>query len=168
MCSKNNVIPQLPPSHILIPPMSLPPVQELRTSVTFYWIPLPPPSLLCSPLILKSRGGMPMFPVVYLDSGMEIHVGDISTNSALRYKLFQSMISKKIGISPKCISIYLVDRSKNPEPPQPISADPPRALFDANFGLIRRLMECCFLIKFHTDMRIRRTSVRTRIRIWIR
>ncbi|KAI3471746.1 hypothetical protein Pfo_028399 [Paulownia fortunei] len=62
-------------------------------------------------------GGGPAFPVVFFDGEREMNIGDVKINPTLEYKPFQLMLSQKIGISPNQISIYLVDRKKNPKSP---------------------------------------------------
>lgn len=91
-------------------------------------------------------GGGPAFPVVFFDGEREMNIGEVRVNPTLEYKPFQHMLSQKIGISPNQISIYLVDRRKNPK--SPFSEDRRRIPITGkvNFGLICRQKECCFLV----------------------
>lgn len=91
-------------------------------------------------------GGSPAFPVVFFDGEKEMNIGEVRVNPTLEYKPFQHMLSQKIGISPNQISIYLVDRRKNPK--SPFSEDRRRIPITGkvNFGLICRQKECCFLV----------------------
>ncbi|KAL1545646.1 hypothetical protein AAHA92_22342 [Salvia divinorum] len=91
-------------------------------------------------------GGGPAFPVVFFDGEREMNIGEVRVNPTLEYKPFQHMLSQKIGISPNQISIYLVDRRKNPK--SPFSEDRRRIPITGkvNFALICRQKECCFLV----------------------
>ncbi|KAG6437192.1 hypothetical protein SASPL_102103 [Salvia splendens] len=91
-------------------------------------------------------GGGPAFPVVFFDGEREMNIGEVRVDPTLEYKPFQLMLSQKIGISPNQISIYLVDRRKNPK--SPFSEDRRRIPITGkvNFALICRQKECCFLV----------------------
>ncbi|GFP86525.1 hypothetical protein PHJA_000796300 [Phtheirospermum japonicum] len=91
-------------------------------------------------------GRGPSFPVVFFDGEREMNIGDVKINPTLEYKPFQLMLSQKIGISPNQISIYLVDRKRNPK--APFTEDRRRIPITGkvNFGLICRQKDCCFLV----------------------
>ncbi|KAL1557099.1 hypothetical protein AAHA92_12627 [Salvia divinorum] len=95
---------------------------------------------------MMEGGGGPAFPVVFFDGEREMNIGEVRVNPTLEYKPFQHMLSQNIGISPNQISIYLVDRRKNPK--SPISEDHMRIPITrkVNFALICRQKECCFLV----------------------
>ncbi|KAL3628146.1 hypothetical protein CASFOL_027192 [Castilleja foliolosa] len=91
-------------------------------------------------------GRGPSFPVLFFDGEREMNIGEVKINPTLEYKPFQIMLSQKIGISPNQISIYLVDRNRNPK--APFSEDRRRIPITGkvNFGLICRQKDCCFLV----------------------
>lgn len=96
--------------------------------------------------MVEGVGGGPAFPVVFFDGEKEMNIGDVRINPTLEYKPFQHMLSRKIGISPNQISIYLVDRWKSPK--SPFSEDRRRIPITGkvNFNLICRQKDCCFLV----------------------
>lgn len=106
-------------------------------------------------------GGGPAFPVVFFDGEREMNIGDVKINPTLEYKPFQQMLSQKIGISPNQISIYLVDRKKNPK--SPFSEDRRRIPITGkvNFGLICRQKDCCFLVVLKRSRKSRNRRERT-------
>ncbi|KAK6126477.1 hypothetical protein DH2020_039782 [Rehmannia glutinosa] len=96
--------------------------------------------------MVEGGGDGAAFPVVFFDGEREMNIGDVKINPALEYKPFQLMVSRKIGISPNQISIYLVDRKKKPK--SPFSEDRRRIPITGkvNFGSLCRQKECCFLV----------------------
>ncbi|KAL0316049.1 UNVERIFIED_CONTAM: hypothetical protein Scaly_1981600 [Sesamum calycinum] len=96
--------------------------------------------------MVDSGGGGRAFPVVFFDGEREMDIGDVKINPALEYKRFQLLLSEKIGISPNQISIYLINRKKNPK--APFSEDRRRipVTGKVNFGSICRQKECSFFV----------------------
>lgn len=95
------------------------------------------------------------FPVVFYDGEREMTIGDVKIFPGLEYKPFQLMLSQKIGISPNQISIYLVDRKKNPKSPFPDDRRRTPITGKVNFGLICRQKDCCFLVVLKRSRKLR-------------
>ncbi|KAL6507779.1 hypothetical protein OROGR_023974 [Orobanche gracilis] len=106
-------------------------------------------------------GRGPSFPVVFFDGEREMNIGDVKINPTLEYKPFQLMLSQRIGISPNQISIYLVDRRRNPK--TPLSEDRRRVPITGkvNFGLVCRQKNCCFLVVLKRSRKWRYRRERT-------
>ncbi|KAL3642748.1 hypothetical protein CASFOL_013563 [Castilleja foliolosa] len=107
------------------------------------------------------RGRGPSFPVVFFDGEREMNIGDVKINPTLEYKQFQVMLSQKIGVSPNQISIYLVDRKRNPK--SSFTGDRRRTPITGkvNFGLICHQKDCCFLVVLKRSRRSRNRRERT-------
>ncbi|KAI4348889.1 hypothetical protein L6164_009555 [Bauhinia variegata] len=59
------------------------------------------------------EGGNVPFSVVFFDGERETNVGNIMVNSSLNFKILQSVLSQKIGISPNQFSVYLASSGGN-------------------------------------------------------
>lgn len=83
-------------------------------------------------------GGGVSFPVVFFDGECETGIGNVVIHPAMDFKAFQSILSRKIGISTHQFSVYIAD-SNNPRNRVPITAK-------VNFSAISREKDCFFLV----------------------
>ncbi|CAH9068416.1 unnamed protein product [Cuscuta epithymum] len=86
--------------------------------------------------MVENVGG-PGFPVLFFDGEQEINIGTIRIHPMMDFKAFQFILSKRIGISPNQISIYLCD-TKADRKRIPITGK-------VNFAFIAREKDCFFL-----------------------
>ncbi|XWS66551.1 hypothetical protein CRYUN_Cryun05aG0209400 [Craigia yunnanensis] len=78
------------------------------------------------------------FPVVFFDGECESGIGNVVIHPALDFKAFQSILSRKIGISPHQFSVYIAD-SKNPRNRVTITGK-------VNFSAISSEKKCFFVV----------------------
>ncbi|XWS59397.1 hypothetical protein CRYUN_Cryun08bG0118100 [Craigia yunnanensis] len=78
------------------------------------------------------------FPVVFFDGECETGIGDVVIHQAMDFKAFQSILSRKIGISPHQFSVYIAD-SNNSRNRVPITGK-------VNFSAVSRKTDCFFLV----------------------
>ncbi|OMO68576.1 hypothetical protein COLO4_29582 [Corchorus olitorius] len=83
-------------------------------------------------------GGLVTFPVVFFDGECETDIGNIIIHPQMDFKAFQSVLSRKIGISPHQFSAYIVD-SNNTRNRAPITGR-------INFSAICCEKSCFFLV----------------------
>lgn len=87
------------------------------------------------------------FPIVFFDGECETDIGTVLVFPSLDFKRFQSLLSRKIGISPHQFSVYLA----SPETRKriPITGK-------VNFGAISREKGCFFVVVLKRSRRERR------------
>ncbi|KAF5750581.1 hypothetical protein HS088_TW03G00920 [Tripterygium wilfordii] len=90
------------------------------------------------------------FPVVFYDGETEAGIGEVVVYPSLDFKTFQSILSRKIGISSNQFSTYLAD-SKKPRSKIPITAK-------VNFAAVSRERNCFFLVVLKRSRRDRRKN----------
>ncbi|XVF76111.1 hypothetical protein PTKIN_Ptkin13bG0239400 [Pterospermum kingtungense] len=86
---------------------------------------------------LSGGVGVP-FPVVFFDGECETCIGNVVIHPAIDFRSFQSILSRKIGISSQQFSVYVADRN-NPHNRVPITGN-------VNFSSISRERDCFFLV----------------------
>ncbi|XVF55847.1 hypothetical protein PTKIN_Ptkin06aG0069700 [Pterospermum kingtungense] len=85
------------------------------------------------------------FPVVFFDGECETGIGNVVIHEATDFKAFQSMLSRKIGISPHQFSIYIAD-SDNSHNRVPVTGK-------VNFSAVSRETGCIFLVVLKRSQR---------------
>lgn len=88
------------------------------------------------------------FPVVFSDGENESNIGSVSVYPSMDFKTFQSILSKKIGISASQFTIYLV----GPDSRRRITVTPG----NANFYVIARQKDALFLVVLKRSRRMRK------------
>ncbi|XVE96300.1 hypothetical protein REPUB_Repub02eG0209300 [Reevesia pubescens] len=83
-------------------------------------------------------GGKVSFPVVFFDGECETDIGNVVIHQAMDFKAFQSILSRKIGISPHQFSVYIAD-SNNPRNRVLITGK-------VDFSAVSREKGCFFLV----------------------
>lgn len=87
------------------------------------------------------------FPVVFFDGECETGIGNVVIHQATDFKAFQSMLSRKIGISPHQFSVYIAD-SNNSHNRVPITGK-------VNFSFVTRKTDCIFVVVLKRSRRYR-------------
>ncbi|VFQ74159.1 unnamed protein product [Cuscuta campestris] len=87
---------------------------------------------------MVAGGGGAAFPVVFFDGQQEVDIGRMRVNPMMEFKNFQFTISRRIGISPNQISIYLCNR-KSDRKKTPITGK-------VNFEFIVACEKDCFIL----------------------
>ncbi|GMI96708.1 hypothetical protein HRI_003340100 [Hibiscus trionum] len=104
-------------------------------------------------VILGGAGRAVPFPVVFFDGECETGIGEVVVHPAMDFKAFQSIISRKIGISPHQLSVYIAD-SKNPRIRVPITGK-------VNFSAVSRENDCFFVVVLKKSRRSRKRKGKT-------
>lgn len=94
------------------------------------------------------------FPIVFSDGETETDIGNVVVNDALEFKLFLSLLSNKIGISPHQFTVFL--SSPDTRRRIPITGK-------VNFGAISREKNCFFLVELKRSRREKRRSKNSQI-----
>ncbi|PON43331.1 hypothetical protein PanWU01x14_275290 [Parasponia andersonii] len=97
--------------------------------------------------MVEIAGGGVSFPIVFFDGESETDIGSFAVSPTLDFKRFQSVLSRKIGISPHQFSVYL----SSPETRKRI---PITGKF--NFGAISSEKGCFFVVVLKRSKRERR------------
>lgn len=90
------------------------------------------------------------FPVVFFDGERESNIGNVLVSPSLQFKSFQSIMSRKIGISPHQFSVYLAVKHRS----ETLRKIPITGKF--NFGTIFRDKDCFFLVVLKRSRRERK------------
>ncbi|GMI71096.1 hypothetical protein HRI_000778900 [Hibiscus trionum] len=98
-------------------------------------------------VVLDGAGGASPFPVVFFDGECETSIGDVVVHPAMDFKAFQSILARKIGISPHQFSVYIA-YNNNPRNRVPITGK-------VNFSAVSREKECFFLVVLKRSRRSR-------------
>ncbi|TYH54287.1 hypothetical protein ES332_D09G157800v1 [Gossypium tomentosum] len=91
-------------------------------------------------------GGVP-FPVVFFDGECETGIGNVVIHPAMDFKAFQSILSRKIGISPHQFSVYIAD-GNNPRNRFPLTGK-------INFSVLSYEKDCFVLVVLKRSRRSR-------------
>ncbi|KAE8676540.1 Nudix hydrolase [Hibiscus syriacus] len=87
---------------------------------------------------MGGAGGAVPFPVVFFDGQCEIAIGDVLVHPTMDFKVFQSVLSSKIGITPKQFTVYVAD-SNNSRNRIPITSK-------VDFVAVSREKDCFILV----------------------
>ncbi|KAG2686708.1 hypothetical protein I3760_09G020100 [Carya illinoinensis] len=94
------------------------------------------------------------FPVVFFDGEREMSIGHVVVHPSLEFKNFQSILSRKIGISPHQFSVYLAVKYRSETLRKiPITGK-------VNFAAISREKDCFFLVILKRSRRERKRRTR--------
>ncbi|KAL3621562.1 hypothetical protein CASFOL_036474 [Castilleja foliolosa] len=93
-----------------------------------------------------------MVPLVFFDGEREMNIGDVEINPTMEHKPFKIMLSQKMRISPNSVSIHIVHRKPYPEATDYDCRRTPMT-GKANFGLICRHKDRCFLVVLKRNQR---------------
>ncbi|KAJ9184581.1 hypothetical protein P3X46_004293 [Hevea brasiliensis] len=100
--------------------------------------------------MMEAKGAS--FPVVFFDGEQETSLGDVVVSPSLNFKVFQSIIVEKLGLSPHQFSIYLADRKRRG------SRIPVTGKID--FTAVSYEKDCFFLVVLKRSRRERRRKSR--------
>ncbi|KAF2308315.1 hypothetical protein GH714_039985 [Hevea brasiliensis] len=101
-------------------------------------------------MMMEAKGAS--FPVVFFDGEQETSLGDVVVSPSLNFKVFQSIIVEKLGLSPHQFSIYLADRKSRG------SRIPVTGKID--FTAVSYEKDCFFLVVLKRSRRERRRKSR--------
>ncbi|KAF2289648.1 hypothetical protein GH714_037700 [Hevea brasiliensis] len=91
------------------------------------------------------------FPVVFFDGEQETSLGNVVVSPFLNFKLFQSIISEKLVLSPHQFSIYLTDTRRGSRIP---------VTRKINFSAVSCEKDCFFVVVLNRSKRERRRKSR--------
>ncbi|KAE8680628.1 Nudix hydrolase [Hibiscus syriacus] len=97
--------------------------------------------------VMLGGAGRPVpFPVVFFDGECETGIGELVVHPAMDFKAFQSILSRKIGISPHQFTVYITD-GNNPRNRVPVTG--------IDFSAVSRENDCFFLVVLKRSRRWR-------------
>ncbi|KAE8689950.1 Nudix hydrolase [Hibiscus syriacus] len=100
-----------------------------------------------SGVILGGAGREVPFPIVFFDGECETGIGEVVVHPTMDFKAFQSILSRKIGISPHQFTVYIT-ASNNPRNRVPVTGK-------VNFSAVSREKDCFFLVVLKRSRRSR-------------